>query len=32
MIACCTKTYIAGDWGKDKNAVDKLYQWNKSNY
>jgi len=27
-----TRTYIAGDWDTDKDAVDKLYQWNNSNY
>lgn len=27
-----TRTYIAGDWDHDKNAVDKLHQWNDSNY
>lgn len=27
-----TKTYIAGDWTGDKDAIDKLYQWNDSNY
>ena len=27
-----TKTYIAGDWAGDKDAIDKLYQWNDSNY
>ncbi|MDR7868133.1 MAG: hypothetical protein RIN56_15155 [Sporomusaceae bacterium] len=27
-----TKTYIAGDWTGDKGAVDKLHQWNDSNY
>ncbi len=23
-----TKTYVAGDWEHDKNAVDQLYKWN----
>lgn len=27
-----TKTYIAGDWTGDKDAVDQLYKWNNSNY
>lgn len=27
-----TKTYIAADWDHDKDAVDKLYTWNDSNY
>ena len=27
-----TKTYIAGDWDNDKEIVDKLYEWKKSNY
>lgn len=27
-----TKTYIAGDWTGDKNAIDKLQEWNNSNY
>ncbi|WP_234122561.1 TIR domain-containing protein [Clostridium hydrogenum] len=27
-----TKTYIAGDWTGDKDAVDKLYQWNESKH
>lgn len=22
-----TKTYIAGDWDHDKDAVDQLYKW-----
>lgn len=25
-----TKTYIAGDWSGDGNAINKLYQWNSS--
>ena len=25
-----TKTYIAGDWTGDKDAIDKLYEWNNS--
>jgi len=25
-----TKTYIAGDWETDKNAIDQLYYWNNS--
>jgi len=27
-----TRTYIAGDWDHDKDAVDQLYKWNDSNY
>ena len=27
-----TKTYIAADWDGDKEAIDKLHEWNKSNY
>lgn len=27
-----TKTYIAGDWTGDKDAVDQLYKWNNSKY
>ncbi len=27
-----TKTYIAGDWSTDKNAVEKLHEWNKSKH
>ncbi|MEG1312908.1 MAG: molecular chaperone Tir [Bacilli bacterium] len=27
-----TKTYIAGDWDADKDAVDKLHEWNNSKY
>ncbi|MDE5607066.1 MAG: molecular chaperone Tir [Bacteroidales bacterium] len=25
-----TKTYVAGDWDGDKNAIDQLYKWNES--
>lgn len=25
-----TKTYLAGDWSGDKNAIEKIYQWNTS--
>ena len=31
-MAYRTKTYVAGDWTGDKDAIDKLYQWNDSNY
>jgi hypothetical protein len=31
-LAYRTKTYIAGDWTGDKDAVDKLYQWNDSDH
>lgn len=27
-----TKTYIAGDWTGDRDAIEKLYEWNKSTY
>ena len=27
-----TKTYIAGDWTGDSDAIKKLYEWNESNY
>lgn len=27
-----TKTYIAGDWTNDKEAIEKLYEWNHSKY
>jgi len=27
-----TKTYIAGDWTGDNDAIKKLYEWNESNY
>jgi hypothetical protein len=27
-----TKTYIAGDWTGDKDAIDQLYKWKNSNY
>lgn len=27
-----TKTYIAGDWTGDKDAIDQIYKWNRSNY
>ena len=27
-----TKTYLAGDWDGDRNAIDKIHEWNKSNY
>lgn len=26
------KTYIAGDWDNDKDAIEKLHQWNNSKY
>lgn len=31
-MAYRTKTYIAGDWTGDKKAIDKLYEWNDSDY
>lgn len=27
-----TKTYIAGDWTGDKDAIDKLYEWNENEH
>lgn len=27
-----TKTYIAADWDGDKDAINKLHEWNKSNF
>jgi len=27
-----TKTYIAGDWDGDKDAIDQLHKWNDSNF
>jgi hypothetical protein len=32
IMAYRTKTYIAADWTGDKDAVDKLYEWNDSEY
>ena len=32
MATYRTRTYIAGDWDHDKDAVDQLYKWNNSNY
>lgn len=26
-----TKTYLAGDWTGDRDAIDKLHQWNDGN-
>lgn len=31
-MAYRTRTYIAGDWTNDKEAIDQLYKWNNSNY
>ena len=31
-MACRTKTYIAIDQSGDKDAVDKLHEWNNSNH
>lgn len=31
-MAYRTKTYIAGEWSGDKNAVEQLYKWNDSNH
>ena len=25
-----TKTYLAGDWSGDKDAIEKIHQWNAS--
>lgn len=27
-----TKTYIAGEWDGDRDAIQQLYSWNDSNY
>ena len=27
-----TKTYLAGDWSGDRDAIDKIHQWNKSDH
>ena len=27
-----TKTYIAGDWDGDRDAINQLHKWNDSNY
>lgn len=32
MATYRTRTYIAGDWDHDSDAVEKLYQWNDSNH
>lgn len=32
MMTYRTRTYIAGDWDTDKDAVEKLHQWNESHY
>ena len=32
MATYRTKTYIAGDWDHDKDAVDQLHKWNDSSY
>lgn len=31
-MAYRTRTYVAGDWTGDKNAIDQLFKWNDSNY
>lgn len=31
-MAYRTKTYVAGDWTGDKDAIDQLYKWKNSNY
>lgn len=31
-MAYRTKTYIAADWTGDRDAIDKLYEWNDSSY
>ena len=31
-MAYRTKTYIAGDWDGDKDAIDQLYKWKESKY
>jgi len=32
MATYRTRTYIAGDWDHDKDAVDQLHKWNDSNH
>lgn len=32
MVTYRIRTYIAGDWDHDKNAVEMLYSWNDSNH
>jgi len=32
IMAYRTKTYIAGDWDGDSDAVEQLYKWKNSNY
>ena len=32
MVTYRTRTYIAGDWDHDKDAVDQLHKWNDSKY
>lgn len=27
-----TKTYLAGDWDGDRNAIEQIHKWNKSDY
>ena len=27
-----TKTYLAGDWDGDRDAIDKIHEWNGSDY
>lgn len=29
-MAYRTRTYVAGDWTGDKNAIDQLFKWNDS--
>jgi hypothetical protein len=31
-MAYRTKTYIAGEWDSDKDAIEQLYKWKRSNY
>lgn len=31
-MAYRTKTYLAGDWTGDKDAIEQLHKWNNSNY
>lgn len=31
-MAYRTKTYLAGDWTGDKDAIDKIHEWNDSDY
>ena len=32
MATYRTKTYIAGDWSGDKDAIEQIYKWKDSDY